>query len=109
MTSAARDGQLSARQRTPGQGRQEPQALELAAAARVEDDLGHVVRAQPQLLSYLVRPETLLVVQQCKPLLRPAPRLADHLGNGGSLRRLSAVTGEPFWHRGASRRGGGSR
>ena len=73
------------------------QALELAAAARVEDDLGHVVHAQPQLLGYLIRPETLLVVQQRQLLLRPAPRLADHLGSGGALPRLDAVTREPCW------------
>src|SRR5215813_9686392 len=60
-----------------------PHVSELAAAARVEDDLGHVVHAQPQLLGYLVRPQTLLVVQQRQLLLRPAPRLADHLGSGG--------------------------
>ena len=71
-------------------------ASELAAAARVEDDLGHVVHAQPQLLGYLIRPQTLLVVQQCQLLLRSTPRLTDHPGGGGRLPRLDAVARNPL-------------
>src|SRR5215472_14463548 len=111
MSSAAHDGRLSAcpaggrspgsglgeQQTAPGDGSQDgARASELAAAARVEDDLGHVVHAQPQLLGYLIRSQTLLVVQQCQLLLRPTPRLTDHPGSGGPLPQLDAVATDPF-------------
>ena len=46
-----------------------PGRSELSAASRVENDLGYDVGAQPQFLGYLVRPESLLVVQQRELLL----------------------------------------
>jgi hypothetical protein len=42
---------------------------ELSLAPPGEDDLGHVVPAQPELAGYLVRPQTLLVVQHGEPAL----------------------------------------
>src|SRR5216683_899956 len=39
-----------------------------------EDDLGHQVWAQPELLRYLIRPHTLRVIEERQPFLRLAPR-----------------------------------
>src|SRR5216683_2871997 len=47
---------------------------EFPLVAGGEDDLGHQVWAQPELLRYLIRPHTLRVIEERQPLLRRAPR-----------------------------------
>ena len=49
--------------------------LELSPVARGQDDLGHGVAAQSQLLCYLLRAQSLLVVQEGEPGLLAGPRL----------------------------------
>src|SRR5262249_9603297 len=57
--------------------------LELPAVPRGQDDLGHRVAAQPQLLRYLLRAHPLLVVEEREPGLLAGPRLAGLGGRAG--------------------------
>src|SRR5580693_10192380 len=75
---------------------------ELAASPGVEDDLGHQVPAEADLLGDLVGPQALLVVQQREPLLPLAPRLTADLRGGGGCGPLP-------WRRWTRLRGGGGR
>ena len=66
--------------------------LQLPAVPRGQDDLGHQVGAQAELLRDLVRPPSLLVVEQRQFLLRLGPRPRD-VARPGRLRAVLAGAG----------------
>src|SRR5262249_13231814 len=84
--SARRRGRIS----PPQPGHLSPRAdplSELSAIAARQDDLRHQVPAPTKLGGYLVWPESLLVIQECQPLLLHAPWLPWSWTALGPVRR----------------------